>query len=784
MSKSKVLRLVLFNVFAYLLLATSIVLDLCFEFHSETLSDFSAIMYPTVITTAGFLVTIYVVFIEIYKERYSFKGMEKNHFPNTRVLFQIILFDIISGGITLCVGKGYISFAMFCATALASVVVIVYYISKANESLRLNSYIEKFCKQIESEVNDKHKQISIGTINNIKNVLDECVMKEEYHSVSILVERIGEIFRVYLSNRINISCQADKSHELFKDSFEDIVDLNIFELKLCENIKSLELNKKIVRQQRKNLCFCIEHSQLEYFKRYLDSYLHFLFRLQNKTDSETINLIYYSLPPIVKLCYDKDKTEYATHFLDEISKMNYSHIRINKSGSAKHYIMFLTVAVDFAIETKNKSLLEYSIDKICDILYLLAKHSEMFTEFTEYYKMIFYRLFEYNYSDALSFYEKNKDLLSYGYTQNPSILEFKVFCLNALMDDTKIDESNKNKLFGYHIELICEITKAKEKYTGYIFFPDFEKMINYKHYVREEMSEITAQYRKILDRCILSDNISMYYSFVQHLDELLAKTQSRHKDIQEDLLNIYFWMISRTSQLANKQFTEITFYSLHDIIVKMDNNRAITEPLAKYILNSLCECCRENVFKSADISVRIIDLLFDLSYDENPCRFIMYKTDTKKLLCKTLFNIGTDCIENGFEEGVRKVSNALGWLTIHSIEQLDDIIVKYLIHRVSELYNIATNMNVSHQTRMFMLTLFPTVGAFCCDDIYKKKYVNMIIAGIRQENPENVRTAVRLRTSENDMWNNLYKGRTDELTRKFMEQYNNSIAETKELVTV
>ena len=98
MSKSKVLRLVLFNVFAYLLLATSIVLDLCFEFHSETLSDFSAIMYPTVIKTAGFLVTIYVVFIEIYKERYSFKGMEKNHFPNTRVLFQIILFDIISGG--------------------------------------------------------------------------------------------------------------------------------------------------------------------------------------------------------------------------------------------------------------------------------------------------------------------------------------------------------------------------------------------------------------------------------------------------------------------------------------------------------------------------------------------------------------------------------------------------------------------------------------------------------------------------------------------------------------
>ena len=128
-------------------------------------------------------------------------------------------------------------------------------------------------------------------------------------------------------------------------------------------------------------------------------------------------------------------------------------------------------------------------------------------------------------------------------------------------------------------------------------------------------------------------------------------------------------------------------------------------------------------------------------------------------------------MENGFEDGVRGISNALGWLIIHYLKNNDDNSVEYLMNRASELYNIAITMNISHKTRMFMLTLFTTIGAYCCRPGIKGKHLNRIINAIKNENIKYVETAVRLRTSENDMWNDLYDGKTDELTQKFMEKY-------------
>ena len=99
-------------------------------------------------------------------------------------------------------------------------------------------------------------------------------------------------------------------------------------------------------------------------------------------------------------------------------------------------------------------------------------------------------------------------------------------------------------------------------------------------------------------------------------------------------------------------------------------------------------------------------------------------------------------------------------------------------------------MDVSHKTRMFMLTLFPTVGAYCCKNAIYSKYCNKIIDAIKNEPMINVETAVRLRTSENDMWNNLYNGNTDALTSKFMEKYrkkstcNEAVKEVEKLLNI
>ena len=72
---------------------------------------------------------------------------------------------------------------------------------------------------------------------------------------------------------------------------------------------------------------------------------------------------------------------------------------------------------------------------------------------------------------------------------------------------------------------------------------------------------------------------------------------------------------------------------------------------------------------------------------------------------------------------------------------------------------------------MFLLTLFTTVGAFCCKDPSFKPYRNEIIESIKDESIERIKIAVSLRTSENDMWNDLYENQTEYLTKEFLKSF-------------
>ena len=290
--KSK--SLIFVNIIAYVIAIASILVDIKFSFDNVAISNFVAIMYPTVITVAGFLITIYVLFLEIYKDRYPFENMQKKHFPNTRKYLSAIIYNVILGCAVLCIGKGLVSFVLFCLTSIATVVSIIVVVSRSNKSLALTSYIEDFCDDINSDFKENKSTVSLKTVQNIKNVLDECVTKEEYHTVGIVVEKTGDIFRGFLENSIAISADGNNSSTAVVDTFDRIIGLNMFELDLCKSIKSKQLIKKIVWQQHKNLCFCIENHQMEWYEKYFKEYLKYLYKIQNENIVEVANLIYLS----------------------------------------------------------------------------------------------------------------------------------------------------------------------------------------------------------------------------------------------------------------------------------------------------------------------------------------------------------------------------------------------------------------------------------------------------------------------------------------------------------
>ena len=73
-----------------------------------------------------------------------------------------------------------------------------------------------------------------------------------------------------------------------------------------------------------------------------------------------------------------------------------------------------------------------------------------------------------------------------------------------------------------------------------------------------------------------------------------------------------------------------------------------------------------------------------------------------------------------------------------------------------------------------MLTLFTTVGTYCCKDASHSLHLKKILNCIRTVDIEKIKTAVLLRTGENDIWDDLFDDNTEKLTAQFMRKVSES----------
>ena len=144
--------------------------------------------------------------------------------------------------------------------------------------------------------------------------------------------------------------------------------------------------------------------------------------------------------------------------------------------------------------------------------------------------------------------------------------------------------------------------------------------------------------------------------------------------------------------------------------------------------------------------------------------------ELKKEFYKKIYNIGVECIENNCEEALRVISNILGWYIIWSLEKNPNYITTYLIERTIDLFKIGKHMMLTKKTQVYLLTLFTTVGTYCCKEARYSVHLNKIVDFLKEEKSSRIRTAIELRTKENNMWDELLEGKTQDLTQKFLKE--------------
>ncbi len=346
---------------------------------------------------------------------------------------------------------------------------------------------------------------------------------------------------------------------------------------------------------------------------------------------------------------------------------------------------------------------------------------------------------------------------------------FKFYCVDELY---KLDENDvvfMEKVFILHIEILQRSMSVKNK-PDMILLPELNKLILVNSSIIDKCKMYLSEFRSLLNTCIIENETTHFYKFLNCINVVLIKTKKQDKDIQIALLNIYVWAINRSKNLANKNFYKIAFELLEESIREMDKERSISDSLGKYIINKLSEFAKNSSYAHNEVVNTSIDLLRRFSDDKEPLYFVLKSSEARKQLYRSLFNIGTNCIENNYEEGVRRISNTLGWAIISCIEQNLGEFANYLIDRAIDLYDISTKMKVSVTTQIFIITLFTTVGAFCCKKPQFYSYRRRIID--KASAPMNdVRIAAKLRTYESDTWDDILENKTEFYTNEFLNLY-------------
>ncbi len=743
----------------------SVVIDIAIKSNCATFNEVNRTLFTLVTVIAGFWVTCYLLFLQIYKDRYPLKFINNKYLPQMKYNITYIIYCIIFGCFIIVKNGGIVENIWYGASALFTIFIILKHIYDTSKNIMINTYVDEFCDEISQKLEKKEIGVKKGVLKDLRYVLDECIVKEEYYIAQNISKKSGEIFREFLKNSIGILDNGEERNEV-EDAFERIVKIGMYQLELCSDINSELLIDEISWQQINNIEFCIEADQYEWFKKYIKKMSLLTFHAQEQGEDKVVAETFSIYNSTLKKLVAEEKIEWINYMLENLFSMTTSLNFLTSNVNLKYFASLIVYGL---LNCKEGELYDYLYEVLERFTNVACRISKGFADIKVYYALYFNDIVKKNDTKLLiRFFET---IFRYGQDRGNDVAwtEFKFYCIKEMIerDESKLE----NDIKEYHLKLLVEVIEMKERYNGYMFLPQYEEMFVKNQYSKVECENICADIRYLLNKCIINDNLNLFFIVIKCVNECFIDTEARNKDLQIILFDLFIWMVERTKRLNNKQFIEIVFTELEDILNELDKKRAISNDFGDRVISEISDLAKYSDSDSHNVVLYVIELFSNFLKENKELHFVNNFPERKERLYKGLFNIATNCIENDFEEGVRRCSNAIGWFTIYSIKQGNGKLTKYLIKLAKGMLEISIDMNVTTKTQTFLLTLFTTVGMYCCKENSNYVYAEAILEAIQNVDRNLVYTAIKIRTYENDMWDTLLEKNTQQLALAFRKRY-------------
>lgn len=730
-----------------ILIIVGIIIDLVLKKSSSSFLDLNEVVFNAIIVFVGCWFTCYLLFVELYRDRYHLKNINKTYMPKIKGKMVFATEVLLIGGIVLLFDKFYLVNILFLILSGVLVMVITLDIVDSRKQLMVHVYIDSYCDDISKKINDNQNAIDSAVIKEIMQVLDECVVKEEFYAAQIIARKTGEVFRGFLRQSISLidELNDDKTVEA---SYDMLINLGMEQIRICNSIPSKILKKEIIVQQYKNIKMCIDTNQYIWFKNYIDAMINLTFSAQKDDKKEVVDCTYEIYCTVLENLVEREYVEWVNYLVNKLLDMTESLNYIYNKNSIKGFAMFIANGMF----CDNQEIVNILVKAFETFLMHIEHISGSFTEIKMYCAVYFNSIIK---KGDVKRIEKFLDIVcgeSLRRSFNQAWIEFRFYCIEQVQKEYK----NIN-VGGYQKNLIREVIEMGADYGGWIMFPSYSQRIDGNKRNEEIITEIAEELEYFIEVCVHNNNMSFYWYILEQIKTLMLENEKNDLIVLKKLFGTIMYAVYSTSRIDNRQMLEISTKYLQESIEELDKNSLISEALLNYIIDELSSMASSLKYDNYSMINSLLGILADFDNEQSGLKIVIGSNEKKKRLYQKIYTVGVSCLESDYEEGVRRCSNALGWSVIRALEHnSNNQLAIYLLSLARALLEAAKIMGASEKTLTFIYTLFTTVGMYCCKQGKKNNVVLKEVLDVLEKDDRGyVGTAITIRTFENDMWDEL-----------------------------
>lgn len=271
--------------------------------------------------------------------------------------------------------------------------------------------------------------------------------------------------------------------------------------------------------------------------------------------------------------------------------------------------------------------------------------------------------------------------------------------------------------FEKHVNLLTSIQESySDKFLSTLLYPDFKRFLNESENRIERVRILKDSFIQLMREAYRLDMARMSYRLFGKLQDCITD-ENITEATRESLMEIYFIVIEQSLKSTHEELNILIFSWMQEAIEALDQKKLLSENLGEEIINIIIDKITQTGMNE-DVREYLLEMIsgWSIQFEEgNPQNFVLINKQIRVLLINGLHSVGLFSLETLNIALLKNISNDLGWMLINALQQ-DYPEVQLLLDSVIDLYRKSVIFGVAFNIRIYLLTLFTTVGAFCQTD--------------------------------------------------------------------